>query len=361
MNLVHVTETNIDWDYRIIKQLNTLSESSLFDITVVCSNKSNRGVKQTYLDEAIDVEYVRNHLRNKWYIPSYVYFLYWFVYFNIKVFSHLWRICPDIVHVHDATPLLGVRLYRGFNNFKIIYDAHELNHGRLGSAFVNQINYILEKFAWSKIDVFVSVSESIIEYYSYRMGGRTSSLISNQNEYYRNSESNSVKISAHTKKKEFVFVGALVEGRSIERILEVFAKSELMNVSFIGYGALSALIEEFDKRHKNITLVGPVSPENLVSELSKYDCGLNLLEAVSYSDYLALPNKFYEYYNANIPQVVSDFPELSKKVILNKCGYIYDDNLDLGDFLESLDLSGSFNFAPLQSFRDELLSAYKKL
>lgn len=358
MRVLHLTETNIDWDYRIAKQVNAISNNFDLDVSVCCSNKDNIGAKTTNLNGRVTVHYLSNRTIKKLPIPRFAYHLCWFTIFNVFIYRKLKHIKPDIVHCHDVAPMLGVRLFGLSHDFKLLYDAHEINHFKIGSRFVNRYGRILETIIWKRVDILVSVSDSILEYYSHVFGPKKSFMISNQNEYSLQPGYTSQKYSAKSGKKEYVFVGAFVQGRNIELILETFAKISNSNVSFIGYGVKSDIIKMFADKYENIRYVGSVAPSLLLEELSRYDCGLNLLEAASYSDYLSVPNKFHEYFKAGIPQVVSDFPELGKMVTIHSCGYIYDNSIDLVSFLRNLDVSKVFEFGLIRSFKDEVCEVY---
>ena len=64
---------------------------------------------------------------------------------------------------------------------------------------------------------------------------------------------------------------------------------------------------------------------------------------------------------AGIPQIVVDFPELMKKVILNDCGYIHTRGQDLSEFLLNIDVQRHFNLKPLLSYREEIDKLYGNL
>ena len=55
---------------------------------------------------------------------------------------------------------------------------------------------------------------------------------------------------------------------------------------------------------------------------SSADFGFSLIENVSLSDYLCLPNKLFEYAFAGTPVLASNFPEIKKIVDKYKLGYV---------------------------------------
>jgi hypothetical protein len=62
----------------------------------------------------------------------------------------------------------------------------------------------------------------------------------------------------------------------------------------------------------NITFTGNLLPIQLKSLTQHAWIGVNLLENMGKSYYLSLANKFFDYIQANIPQICIDFPEYRK-------------------------------------------------
>ena len=57
-----------------------------------------------------------------------------------------------------------------------------------------------------------------------------------------------------------------------------------------------------------------VPHDEVVSICRSCDCGILLIENVSLSDFLCLPNKLFEYCFAEIPVIGSNFPEISRVI-----------------------------------------------
>jgi hypothetical protein len=78
-----------------------------------------------------------------------------------------------------------------------------------------------------------------------------------------------------------------------------------------------------------------IDHELLVPLISTADYGLCLVENVSYSDFLSLPNKLFEYAFAETYIVASDLPEIRKIVEQFQIGTTISSNLvDLVDWID---------------------------
>ena len=66
----------------------------------------------------------------------------------------------------------------------------------------------------------------------------------------------------------------------------------------------------------------------MVSYLEQCDYGLCLIEDVSLSDQLSMPNKLFEYMQAGLPVVAMDSPEIASHVRDTGIGILVDISLD---------------------------------
>jgi glycosyltransferase involved in cell wall biosynthesis len=82
--------------------------------------------------------------------------------------------------------------------------------------------------------------------------------------------------------------------------------------------ALKQLVNQLDL-HKQVIFMGMVEPKELL-ELGKMAwIGINLLEKNSLSYYYSLANKTFDYIQARLPAIHSDFPEYRLLARENKC------------------------------------------
>jgi glycosyltransferase involved in cell wall biosynthesis len=79
-------------------------------------------------------------------------------------------------------------------------------------------------------------------------------------------------------------------------------------------GKLKELIREFKLENK-VELAGMLPPEKLREMAKTTYIGVAVPEKDGLNQYLALPNKFFDYIHAGLPQVTVDYPEYRK---LNK-------------------------------------------
>tara|TARA_B100001121_G_C18621537_1_gene589597 strand:+ start:188 stop:1231 length:1044 start_codon:yes stop_codon:yes gene_type:complete len=244
---------------------------------------------------------------------------------SIRVILCVTKLKPSVIHCHDNMVLpLGILLKFIFKS-RLIYDAHELESNRNGIGRIEgAMVFYFEKMVWKSIDLFISVSPSIIDWYQSKFGTKKNLLILNTPYFELDGVSESKSINYFRNKfhldkdtKVFVYLGAIGAGRGIKKILETFSSKEVdAAVVFIGWGEHEKYVKKYSETNQNIFLHKPVSHEKVVEIVSQADYGLALIEDVSLSDYLCLPNKLFEYLFAGIPVLSSDFPEI--KNLLNE-------------------------------------------
>lgn len=94
--------------------------------------------------------------------------------------------------------------------------------------------------------------------------------------------------------------------RGIEAVLDVFAESSDLNITFYGWGDLEGMIRDFAGKYDNIQLKPPIAQDELIQQLKSYDAGLFTYMSRSKNYDWALPNKFFEYSAASLP--IISFP-----------------------------------------------------
>lgn len=120
----------------------------------------------------------------------------------------------------------------------------------------------------------------------------------------------------------YLYQGLLAPGRGVGLLIDAFARLPAdRHLVFMGYGELAATIQEAAARHPNIHFMPAVPPERVQEYTADADVGVSLIENVSLSYYLCLPNKLFEYAACGVPVVVSAFPEMGRFVDEHDCGW----------------------------------------
>ena len=116
-------------------------------------------------------------------------------------------------------------------------------------------------------------------------------------------------------KKIMLYQGSLNMGRGLEMAIDAMQYIEVAVLVIIGEGDLS---EQLRQRvvEKNlgarVKFLGRIPFDELFAYTSTADLGLTLEENLGLSYYYSLPNKLFDYIQAQVPVIASDFPEISK-------------------------------------------------
>jgi len=224
----------------------------------------------------------------------------------------------DVIHCHDLDGLIigaAGKMLR-FGNVKIVYDAHEYEAERVGlSGAQRKIFYFIEFLVIKFADEVICVSDSIANEYVKNYKIDKPKLILNcpksisklgEYDYFRE------KFNLKKNQVIFLYQGMLGPSRGVELLINAFTKVKDKNkvIVFMGYGSLYSKIEEACEVTDNVYLHEAVKPDVLLNYTCSADVGLVLIENTCLSYYYCLPNKLFEYTQANLPVIVSDLPEL---------------------------------------------------
>jgi glycosyltransferase involved in cell wall biosynthesis len=246
------------------------------------------------------------------------------------------RFKPTVIHVNDWYVLPIAYLIKRSPKTKIIYDAHELESETNGiTNDMRKMVNLIERLCWRKIDHFITVSPSILDWYKERYKIEKSEIVMNspqieeqkklgeKNLYFRE------KFSIPSSSKIFLYLGNLERGRGIHEILEAFSSlPSKYVVVFMGTGSLQNEIKSFEKKYDNIFIHEPVTHHHVTKIASSADFGICLIENVSLSNYYCLPNKLFENIFAGLPVIVSNFPDMGELVKKYGVGMIVENSAE---------------------------------
>ena len=313
--IIHFTHTDPRSDNRILKELFSLSKTKNYNISCVGISLNEGSANTNYIIDA-NILSINLNSNSICFLPKLLKQFVMFFELSYKFIRIGVKIKPSIVHCHD-TLVLPIGLYfKIFHKSKLIYDAHELESNKNGQSKLFSIaTLFIEKISWRQIDHFISVSNSIINWYNKNLGVKPNTLILNSPILNLNNLNNEKyfhrKYNIDDKILIFVYLGILGKGRGIEMMLDVFKNYKLnSHMVFVGYGELSEFIKNTANNSPNIHLHDSVPHEDVVKLVKNADVGMCLIENVSLSDYYCLPNKLFEYAFAGLKIISSNFPDI---------------------------------------------------
>ena len=325
--VLHITNTDISKDPRVIKEIDSIKKIKnlyIYGVGVSRNNIFKKNKSKNYIQILFKLDskkffYFSNLLKD--------------IEIVLKIYFIGLKIKPDIIHCHDAIALIPCFLLNIFRKTKIIYDAHELESDKNGqSKLFKVITLFFESIMWKKINLLISVSPSIINWYKVKYGFKKSLLLLNKPRYNKRSQKEiDLKKIFNIDQNHllFIYIGDLCHGRGIKLILEAFSKYKRnSSVVFLGDGILKELIFKYSNKYNNIFYHNMVPHHEVVSLTKSCDVGLCLIEDVSISDHLCLPNKLFEYASAGINIISSELPEIVKFIRKYKVGKVTKYNIE---------------------------------
>lgn len=341
MKVLHLTHTDINSDSRILKEMQAIANADMaFDvrgigIKSVTSPKASANVKN------IKISSIFLETRAWRFLPTSLRHFFSGVEALLKMVPKSIKFKPDIVHCHDAFALPLAALVKLFSGARLVYDAHELESQKNGqSRLSGKLTLIGERLLWRFVGTLIVVSPSIRKWYHDNIGEKRSEIILNapvlqkKNDAYGKSYLRD-KFCIPESSKIFIYIGSFSQGRGIELSVEAFTKKGISShVVFLGYGEQKDRLLELSEEHGNLHVHDSVAHEDVVAVTKSADIGLCLIENVSLSDYLCLPNKLFEYAFSGLPVLASDFPDMSSVINrynLGKCS-----DLDPASIYESI-------------------------
>ncbi|KGF86481.1 glycosyltransferase [Prochlorococcus marinus] len=337
LHVLHLSNTNIKRDNRIIKEINALSKNKNIKCHAIgISNllRDKNAPKKSISTIKASIKIIK--------ISSYDYI-------KIRIFKKLilildinkrlllngLNIKAQIVHCHDIMSLPAALIIKLFMGSKLIYDAHELESHTSGQDKITSfLIKTFERFTWNYIDEFITVSESINEWYQRNFGPKNSTLILNSPEIKNNFEDSKSDNYFHkffsipNKDKIFIYVGELINGRGIGTLIDTFKKIEdkSKHIIFIGYGELEHYLKNESVKNNNIHLHEVISIDQLIKVIRSADVGICLIDSKSLSDYYSLPNKLFEYAFSGLKIISTNLPEIKKVIKEFQLGIICEAN-----------------------------------
>lgn len=297
-------------DNRVHKVCTSLQATGFFVVLIGRKLKSSLPVYRNYKTKRVRL------LFNKGFL--------FYAEYNIRLFFILLFAKSDMLLSNDLDTLLPNYLISKIKNKKIVYDSHEYFTQvpeLINRKFVQKFWIKLEKIILPKIKYCYTVCESIANEYNKLY--RTDFKVVRNVQHKNNFETKPCPINI-TNKKFIIYQGALNIGRGIENVIKSMKYIDNVNFVIIGDGDISNILKKLTETEKvsdRIIFTGKIPMEDVISYTKYAELGISLEENLGLNYYYSLPNKLFDYINACVPVLCSDFPEMKNIVDKYKIGF----------------------------------------
>ncbi len=246
----------------------------------------------------------------------------------------------DIYHANDLNTLPIAWWVARKHGAKLVYDSHELylekNMIRPPHRIIKFLLGQMEAFLIRRASAVITVNESIADELSQRYHVKTPTVVMNAP-----SRTNGIVRSDVNLLREalnigqdyhlLLYSGFITFNRGIEKMIQSLRYLPDCYLVFMGYGT-----EKYKKQllkiilqsglESRVAFYGPVPSDEVVMYAAGADLGVAPIENSCLSYYYCSPNKVFEYINAGLAVVASDFPELRKVIYKHDIGCTFDPN-----------------------------------
>jgi len=272
--------------------------------------------------------------------------------YNIRLFFFLLFSKVDVLWSNDLDTLLANYYVSKWKKKKLIFDSHEyftevpelVNRPK-----VKKIWKRIERNILPKLKHVLTVSPSIAELYKKEYNINVKLLRNVPNIQKTIVEVENIKIKG---KKILIYQGAINVNRGIEYMIEAMEYINDAILYVFGKGDISYKIEllvaKLDLKDK-VKLMGEVPLEKLHGYTLQAELGLSLEEDKGLNYRFSLPNKLFNYIQAELPVLIANLPEMKNLVTQYQLGEII-------ELYEAKHIAGKIN----QMINDEVKMSFWK-
>lgn len=312
MKRIIVSVTNdLSTDQRVEKICNSLHQNN-FDILLIGRNlKDSIPINRNYKTKRISLFFNSSAL--------------FYMEFNIRLFFILFFSKKNILLSNDLDTLPANYLVSFLQRKKLVYDSHELfseipelvKRPLIKSIWVN-----LEKFLLPKVKNCYTVCKSIANHYNKEY--ETNFKVIRNFPIQKKIVKGEFDFSTDDK-KIILYQGAINVGRGLDLMIKTIHLLPDYILIIIGSGDVIEDLKKLVKQEKvesKVHFLGRIIPKKLKKLTPLADLGISIEENLGLNYKYALPNKIFDYVQAEIPVLVSDLPEMKQIVTDYRIGEI---------------------------------------
>jgi glycosyltransferase involved in cell wall biosynthesis len=244
--------------------------------------------------------------------------------FNLRLFLFLLFARFDVLLSNDLDTLPANYLASKLRNNPLVYDSHEyftevpelVNRPR-----VQKVWEWLEKRMLPNLKNAYTVCDSIANAYQKKYG--TPFKVVRNVPFAKSSASYSDK--NESKEKIVLYQGAVNVHRGLEQAIIAMKYIDGSRLVIAGDGDIKPQLENLvqqEKLENKLEFTGRLPIDQLAKITPTAHLGLSIEEDVGLNYRFALPNKLFDYIQAEVPVLVTDLPEMSEVVSHYKIGEI---------------------------------------
>jgi glycosyltransferase involved in cell wall biosynthesis len=247
--------------------------------------------------------------------------------YNFRLFFFLLFHKADIIVSNDLDTLAACFFAAKLKGAALVYDSHEYFTEvpeLVNRKFVRNIWLFIEKSILPRIKYSYTVNNSIAAIYSqkYKI---SMEVVRNLPPAGQLSTSLQLIFPGN---KIILYQGSLNVGRGLEMAIDAMQYIESAVLVIIGEGDISSQLHQRVTSlglNSKVKFTGRIAPEQLPAYTCSAYIGLSVEENIGLNYYYSLPNKLFDYIQARVPVIGSNFPEISQIINEFEIGCTFND------------------------------------
>ena len=261
--------------------------------------------------------------------------------FNFRLFFFLLFAKFDVLLSNDLDSLTANFLASKLKKKPLVYDSHEYFTEvpeLVTRPEVQKIWEWLEKRMLPKVEYAYTVCDSIATIYREKYGILFHVV---RNVPFAKQSKSGFAANSEKKKKTVLYQGAINVHRGLEQAILAMKHLGDVRLLIAGDGDIKPQLEQLVQHEKlgdKVEFLGRLPIRELAQITPTADLGLSIEEDIGLNYRYALPNKLFDYIQAEVPVLVTNLPEMAAIVNYYQIG-------EITDSLEPEKLAGKINSA----------------